>query len=601
MSSVTTRGTRRARGRVRGRTRVLGVALAVLASSAALATTTAAPAQAAPAQAAQAAPAQAAQAAPSQAAAATSKPRVVFTEHTTVDGIRTSTLVTVNADGTDRRTLVPSGTGLPRAEIGGVTYSPDGRRLAFISHDGYADIWVANADGTGARPVRMDIDEPDGWLADLDWSPDGTKLYLGFGTKPGHDRRRVMQVNLDGTGLGYVFAEPERTWDGQIDVARDGRLVFLRGSTIHLYDPRTGAAPQPVTQGLHPSFSPDGRKIAFAAYRDGANDVYVRDLTTGVETRMTTREEVMFPEWSPDGGSIVYLSGGTRMQLTVHSATTPGGPGTKLTTTDVTAAEPDWVVPAGLPAPGQFQHDLTGDGAPDLIAQDGGVLWRYDGNGAGGLKPRVQIGTGWNGFRLTLVGDLGRDGVPDLLAQDGAGVLWRYDGNGTGALKPRVKIGTGGWGGFRLTGVGDLSGDGVADLLAQDGAGVLWRYDGNGTGGLKPRVKIGTGGWGGFRLTGVGDLSGDGAPDLLAQDGAGVLWRYDGNGTGGLKARVKIGTGGWGGFRLTGVGDLSGDGVADLLARDGAGVLWRYDGNGTGGLKARTKIGTGWGGFKALV
>ncbi|MBT2440838.1 PD40 domain-containing protein [Streptomyces sp. ISL-36] len=570
------------RRRARGRARALGVALAVLASSAGLGATIAAPAQAATPAAVAGAP----------------KPRVVYTEHATVDGLRTTRLVTVDADGTDRRALVPSGTGLPKAEITGASYSPDGRRLAFISQDGYADIWVAAADGTGARPVRMDIDEPDGWLAELDWSSDGTKLYLGFGTKPGHDRRRVMQVNLDGTGLGYVFAEPERTWDGQIDVAGDGRLVFLRGSTIHLYDPRTGAAPQPVTQGLHPSFSPDGRKITFAANRSDGYDVYVRDLTTGVETRMTTGESVMLPEWSPDGSSIVYISGGTRQQLTVHSATTPGGPGTTLTTTDVTVPEAGWVVPVGLPAPGQLQHDLTGDGAPDLIAQDGGLLWRYDGNGAGGLKARVQIGTGWSGYRLALVGDLGGDGVPDLLAQDGAGALWRYDGTGAGGLKPRVKIGTGGWSGLRLTGAGDLGGDGIADLLVQDG-GVLWRYDGTGAGGLKPRVKIGTGGWSGLRLTGVGDLSGDGIADLLVQDGS-LLWRYDGNGAGGLKPRVQIGTG-WSGYRLTGVGDLSGDGAADLLARDGSGVLWRYDGDGRGGLKPRVKIGTGWGGFNAVV
>ncbi|MEV6249299.1 hypothetical protein AB0M38_24270 [Streptomyces sp. NPDC051742] len=34
-----------------------------------------------------------------------------------------------------------------------------------------------------------------------------------------------------------------------------------------------------------------------------------------------------------------------------------------------------------------------------VLAQDAaGVLWRYDGNGAGGLKSRVKIGWGWNGL-----------------------------------------------------------------------------------------------------------------------------------------------------------------------------------------------------------
>ncbi|MFI1976243.1 FG-GAP-like repeat-containing protein [Streptomyces wedmorensis] len=554
--------------RPRGRRRALGAALAVLASSAALTAVAAAPAQAA-------------EGAP--------KPRVIFTEYKDVDGVRTSTLVTVNADGTDRRELVPTGQGLPKAEITGVTYSPDGTRMAFINEDGTSDIWVANADGTGARPVRMDVSEPDGWLNGLDWTPDGKQLYLSFGGKPGHDRLRIMRINADGTGLGYLFAQPEQTWDTQVDVAWDGRVTFLRGSTVHIWDPRVGGDPKPLTQGLHPTFSPDGTFVAFADGADGSFDVHFQHAAGGNKFEVTKGEHVLFPEWSPEGSQIAYLSGGTEQQATVNGAWSSHGTPKVLSAPGATAADIGWVTPRGWSPHGTFHHDYSGDGRADVLALDAyGVLWRYDGTGTGGLKPRVKIGWGWKGHRFTAAGDLNADGRPDALVQDPTGGLWRLDGTAGGGFGAKVKIGTG-WKGFKLTGVGDLSEDGFADIVALDTADKPWRYDGDGRGGLQARKDFGYG-YEGTRLTGVGPLTKNGDQNYLEQGSSGGLMRHD------LNSRESIGWG-WQNLTLTGAGDLTGDGVSDVLARDASGVLWRYDGDGTGRLKPRAKVGWGWSGL----
>ncbi|GGT87553.1 VCBS repeat-containing protein [Streptomyces lateritius] len=559
--------------RLPGRRRALVAALAVLASSAALTTVTAAPAHAA-------------EAVPQQ--------RVVFTEYKYVDGYHTSTLVTVNADGTDRRKLVPTGPGLSGAMITDVTFSPDGLRIAFISHDSRPDIWVANADGTNARPIRMEIDSPDGWLDALDWTPDGKQLYLSFRARAGQDSLRLMRVNVDGTGLGYVFASPEKTWDTQVDVAWDGRIAFLRGSTIHLWDPRVGGEPKPVTQGLHPTFSPDGRSIAFARGDDGSYDVHVKELTHGVEYELTKGENVMFPEWSPDGEQVAYVSGGTKQQATVtQSNSNSARPAKVLTGADATADDIGWAPPRGATPTGALQRDYSGDDVPDLLAVDGsGVLWRYDGNGTGGLKPRVKLGWGWKGYRFTAAGDLNPDGRPDVIAQDAAGGLWRLDGNVSGTFEPKVKIGTG-WKDFRLTSTSDMSGDGFPDLMAIDSAGALWQYRGDGRGGLQPRTDFGSE-YQGYQLTGVGALrgGGDGRQNVLGKKTTGELFRF----TSGMVEPEQIGWG-WKNLTLTGAGDLTGDGSPDVIARDTSGVLWRYDGNGAGGLKAGVKLGWGWSGI----
>ncbi|MGY0060903.1 TolB family protein [Streptomyces sp. LZ34] len=277
------------------------------------------------------------------AQAAADQPRIIYIETRTVDDVRHSTFVTVNMDGTDRRTLTPSGPDLPAADLVSPVYSPDGRHLAFISD--FSDVWVADADGTDARPVARDVQDPDGWLSHLAWGPDSDMLYLDFRSKPGHSRLRLMRVNLDGTGLGYVFATPAQTWDTRPSAAPDGRLAFQRGSSVRIHDPRTAGEPQLVGLGYAPTFAPDGKSVAFTRFVT-TTEVIVHDLTTATDTQLTEGTNgVMYPSWSPDGEHLLYLSGGTPSYLTVHSARTPGGAGTKLTGRDVEVADASWVIP----------------------------------------------------------------------------------------------------------------------------------------------------------------------------------------------------------------------------------------------------------------
>ncbi|MFE1585381.1 TolB family protein [Streptomyces sp. NPDC058737] len=337
-----------------------------------------------------------------EARAAEPQQRIVYTESATVDGVLTFSLVSMNADGSDRRTLVPTGDGLPRGKYVSPVFSPDGRHLAFISEDGFGDIWVAEPDGSGARPVVMDVQDPDGWVDQLAWGPNGDMLYLGFQSKPGHDRRRLMKVNLDGSGLDYVLPDQPYVFDGQPSVAPNGVLAFLRGGTIQVYDPRQGGTPTPLTSGLQPAYSPDGTKLAFTRQAASSGpQVFVRDLASGKETQITDDSGgVIYPSWSPDGSQLAYLAGGTDMRLTVHSATAAGGPGTAITSDDVQGnGRPAWVIPARTSSPG----DLTGDGRPDLIARDsGGVLWLYRGTGSTSAPyaARTKIGGGWNTYTV---------------------------------------------------------------------------------------------------------------------------------------------------------------------------------------------------------
>jgi hypothetical protein len=102
-------------------------------------------------------------------------------------------------------------------------------------------------------------------------------------------------------------------------------------------------------------------------------------------------------------------------------------------------------------------NDLSGDGRPDIVARDThGVLWLYEGTGkaTAPFKPRVRIGSGWNAYnQMDAFGDMTGDGHADLVARDSHGVLWLYKGTGKASAPyaPRVEIGSG-WNAYKLIG-----------------------------------------------------------------------------------------------------------------------------------------------------
>src|SRR5688572_6967675 len=107
------------------------------------------------------------------------------------------------------------------------------------------------------------------------------------------------------------FTTDEGTWIS-LDVSPDGQTIaFDMIGDLYLLSIGGGEARR-ITSGIAwdamPTFSPDGREIAFISDRNGTKNVWVvRTDGTGLE--MLTKEDgtgLFSPEWSPDGQYIVY-------------------------------------------------------------------------------------------------------------------------------------------------------------------------------------------------------------------------------------------------------------------------------------------------------
>jgi dipeptidyl aminopeptidase/acylaminoacyl peptidase len=237
-------------------------------------------------------------------------------------------------------------------------WSPDGRRLAFLSSRGdphdVDQLWLLDRAGGEAERVTA----LPGGISDFAWAPDGRRLALIVSDPDpnvlaeGQDssRHRPQPIVVD----RYVFKEDET---GYLGAGRDH---------LYLLDLRT-RRPELLTPGGYdeaaPAWSPDGRSIAFVSRRrpdfdrNDNFDLYVVDASPGASPRQLTTFEgpdmdpdwgSRAPAWSPDGRLIAYVQGG-KPELIYYAvqrlAVVPaaGGPARVLTPSlDRNVLSPAW-------------------------------------------------------------------------------------------------------------------------------------------------------------------------------------------------------------------------------------------------------------------
>jgi imidazolonepropionase-like amidohydrolase/Tol biopolymer transport system component len=230
-------------------------------------------------------------------------------------------------------------------------FSPDGRRLAYVSDAGGGDnVWLAEADGSNARALSSEdfrlvnnpvwhpsgesvaarkhftgtrslgggeiwlyhvgggkgiqLNEKPSWQKDLGepaFSPDGRYVYFSQDATPG----RTFEYNKNARGQIYQI-----------------RRLDLQDGAIEPFVTGPGGAVRPVP-------SPDGRLLAFVRRLAGQSALFVKDLKTGIERPVWDGLERDLQEawaihgvypafaWTPDSREVVAWARGRLWRVAV--------------------------------------------------------------------------------------------------------------------------------------------------------------------------------------------------------------------------------------------------------------------------------------------
>ena len=79
----------------------------------------------------------------------------------------------------------------------------------------------------------------------------------------------------------------------------------------------------------HPTLSPDGRLVAYSSNQAGDGDIWVIDVASGEERRVTSdRGDEIDPTWFPDGGALAYVARG--LEDAIWKVALAGGQPTRM-------------------------------------------------------------------------------------------------------------------------------------------------------------------------------------------------------------------------------------------------------------------------------
>ena len=210
-------------------------------------------------------------------------------------------------------------------QIGGSTWSPDGKSIAFISNmSGRNNLWIVPAEG--GFPVQLTVN--DQRQASPAWSPDGK--WIAY--QSDYDGDEQWDIFLVSPKTGKVvnltqtreIAEQNPTWspDGRY-LAYEVKPKTSAATEIDVYDMvmrevkhiTTGT---PQDKGNHrPIWSKDGKFIVYTQWQAKGTDsnIFTADVDSGKSTLLTPHEgEQLFlandlsPRPIPDGRQILVTS-----------------------------------------------------------------------------------------------------------------------------------------------------------------------------------------------------------------------------------------------------------------------------------------------------
>ena len=305
-------------------------------------------------------------------------------------------------------------------------FSPDGRKISFTSDAGGGDnIWVMNADGSGAKQVTK---EKFRLLNNAVWMPDGNYLVarkhftstrsLGAGemwqyhitggsglqiTKRKNDQQDVNEPFISSDG-NYLYYSEDMYPGGFFQYNKDpNRQIYV----IKRYNFETGKT-ETVTGGpggaARPTVSRNGKKLAFVRRVREKTVLFIHDLETGEEWPVfdqlnKDQQEAwaifgVYPNfnWMPNNTELVIWSGGKFQKINVNSLVIEDIPFTANVKIDIAeTVHFDTPIENNTFESKAIRHAITSADGKFLIFNSLGYLWKK--GLPNGIPKRLTSGT----------------------------------------------------------------------------------------------------------------------------------------------------------------------------------------------------------------